>query len=201
MPHVKPPRKQTSSGKGESLNSPIEAKQRASRPAAIKRRRDEGLPAPRRGLVRLGAVNTDILTGYEDITLWDDEELARGQKRDKNGRFQGRQPVVVPTVVHNEMVRRQMKQAETLLQTALVPACQALADIISNDATEDKDKLRAVDMILNRVLGKSPERVEITGEMKPWEHAIVAAVVPSSPLSEAFEVSEVDEDDEDKLDI
>lgn len=200
MPHVKPPRQQTSSGKGRSTNPTIRAKQATVGIDNIKAKRDAGLEAPRRGLVRLGKVNTDILTGYEDITQWDDEELARGQKRDKNGRFQGRQPVVVPTVVHNEMVRRSMKAAERLLQTALVPACEALSAIITNPDTEDKDKLRAVDMILNRVLGKSPEKVEITGEMKPWESAIVASVVPSSPLSEAFDVMEVDGEDE-ELDI
>jgi hypothetical protein len=57
-----------------------------------------------------------ILDGEEDLSAWDDEELLRGQRRAKNGRFVGRPPLVVPQAVHAERVRRTMSKATELLR-------------------------------------------------------------------------------------
>ena len=53
--------------------------------------------------IAIGKTNMAILNGTEDVRLWSDEELLRGQRRAKNGRWTGRPPTVVPL--------RQMTQA------------------------------------------------------------------------------------------
>jgi hypothetical protein len=98
---------------------------------------------------------------------------------------------VVPKEVHDEMVRRNFAKAEKLLNSSLIPACEALNQIIQSDMTEDKDKLRAVGMILDRVVGKNPEKVELSNGGTPWELAIVAAVVPMSDAGDS--ILDVDE--------
>ena len=40
--------------------------------------------------IAIGQTNLAILRGEEDVSLWSDEELRRGQRRDKNGHWVGR---------------------------------------------------------------------------------------------------------------
>ena len=49
-----------------------------------------------RARVRMSDTNTAILRGELDLTAWSEEELIRGQRRARNGHFQGRPPRVVP---------------------------------------------------------------------------------------------------------
>ena len=175
----------------QTSSKTIRAKQNASSPASVKRKYEAGEPHPPRALVRLGPANTRVLTGEDDLSDWDDEELERGYRKDKNGQFRGKPPVVIPKEIHDEMVRRNFAKADKLLNNAVVPACEALREIIDSPATEDKDKLRAVGMILDRVLGKNPERVEVSTGGTPWEMAIVAAVVPASEAGD--EILDVEE--------
>jgi hypothetical protein len=195
------PRKKaaSTSGTGKNFVSPsVRAKRAHMHPDKIRERREAGEDtSQQRGFIRLGVGTTAILSGADDLSTWDDEELFRGQRKDKNGRFQGRPPAVVAKAVHDEMVRRQMAEASKLLQKALVPACTMLASIIEDPEAEDKDKLKAVGMIMDRVLGKTPETVNVnTGEQSIWEKAIVAAVVPVDPSDEVLDVDEVFSDDE-----
>lgn len=50
--------------------------------------------------VRVGNTNTAILSGEEDLSLWSEEELVRGRRRAKNGKWVGRPPAVVPKALH-----------------------------------------------------------------------------------------------------
>jgi hypothetical protein len=59
-----------------------------------------------RALMTVSRHTADILEGIEDLTAWDNEELLRGQRRDRRGNFTGVPPKVVPQAVHAERVRR-----------------------------------------------------------------------------------------------
>jgi hypothetical protein len=156
-------------------------KRQASKPTIIKRKLDAGVPredTPERGVLRLSKTATDILVGIEDISTWDNEEIRRGRRRGKNGTFVGRSPVVVPMALHQEAIKRTFEEAQELMREGLVPAVKYLTAIINDPDVEPKDKLKATQMILDRVLGKAVERVEIKTGTEPWEDALVAAVVP-----------------------
>lgn len=144
----------------------INAKQRASAPGALRKRVENGetLPEGTRALVRLGPRNTRILTGEDDLSSWDDDELMHGAKRDKNGGWQGSRPTVVPIAIHRELTKRRMQKANDLLRENIVEAMEQLILIVKGKDTEDKDRLRAIEMMANRVMGKEPIRVEVTGE-------------------------------------
>lgn len=68
-----------------------------------------------RSPVWVGKANSAILAGTEDLSLWSEEELLRGQRRGKNGRWVGPRPKVVPTAIHQELVQRRMLNAHDLL--------------------------------------------------------------------------------------
>lgn len=129
-----------------------------------------------RALVRLGAGMTDVLIGKEDLTTWDDEELRRGRKRDKHGGWQGRDPIVVAKAVHDELVRRTLERANQMLIDNLEEGLQLLVDIMKDEDVEAKDRIKAIDMIVNRAMGKEPIKLDIKGEAK-WEAAIAHSIV------------------------
>lgn len=159
----------------------VAAKRLNSHPDVIKAKLEQGqLPddLPERGFIRLSKTATRIMTGQEDVREWDNEEIRRGRRHDKNGGWRGRDPIVVPMALHQEAIRRTFEEAQEIMREGLVPAVRYLAGVIEDEDVEAKDRLKAVQMLLDRVLGKPLERVEIKGDPDPWEDAVVAAVVP-----------------------
>jgi hypothetical protein len=172
-------------GAQRGVDARIRAKRAASYPENIRKRLEAGEDpenVPKRGFVRLGPTATRVLSGQESVSDWDDDEIKRGRRRDKNGGWQGRDPVVVPMALHEEAIKRTFEEAQELFRKGLVPAVKYLTSIVENEDVEDKDKLKAVQMILDRVLGKPVERVEINTEPEPWEDAVVASVVPLAAI-------------------
>lgn len=156
----------------------IAARRRGARVSSIQRKQEEGRAhGKERGLVRMGVTNTNVLTGKEDISTWDDEELRRGQKRDKNGGWRGIAPVIVPKAIHDELVRRTISKANQLMTENLEEAVKVLTELVVGQDIEAKDKLRAIGMIMDRVMGKAPEKLEVSGETPPWQIAINAGIV------------------------
>lgn len=163
----------------------INAKRKAITPRRLKERAAAGEDvSEQRALVRLGKQNTRILTGVEDLSEWDDEELAKGQKKDKNGRFQGKAPLVVPKAVHNELVRRTIAKAEETIRAALEDAWETVLEVMRGEYTEDKedpkakDRLKAAEMVINRIMGKEAIRVEVSASKSKFEEAFHAMIVP-----------------------
>lgn len=179
--------------------SKVDSQRRNSQPERMSKKLDEGFnreDLPDRGFVRLGRTQTDILIGVEDISTWDNEEIRRGRKRDINGGWRGREPSVVAMALHQEAIKRTFEEAQEIMREGLVPAVKYLAAIVEDDDVEPKDRLKAVAMIMDRVLGKTPDRVEIKTGTEPWEDALVSAVVPL----EVNEVTPEEEDDDASID-
>ena len=128
--------------------------------------------------ITLGKTNLATLSGDEDITAWSEEELIRGQRRDRNGRWSGRPPKVVPKAVHDELVRRKLSEAHDLLRDNLVGATKVLVEIAADETTEATVRLKAVGMIMDRVLGRPAERIDLTAHSDPpWMEAIGHALL------------------------
>lgn len=159
----------------------IRGKRRSSSRRALTEKSDRGeLHGNERALVRVGKQNTRILIGAEDLTEWDLEELRAGRRRSANGSFDGKAPVIVPKAIHDELVKRTLSEAQRLLTESLDDAVQALTSIVKDNNVDAKDRLKASQMILDRVMGKNPETVKVTGEAK-WEQALTAGIVATTP--------------------
>jgi hypothetical protein len=146
-------------------------------PSALKRRRLAGEHVNERAHIRVGKTSTKVLTGEDDLSEWDDEELRQGRRRAASGTWRGRKPTVVPKALHDELVRRTLDQAAILLRDNLGAAVEVLVELVTDEGIEAKDRLRAVQMIMDRVMGKAPDKVELTAEMKPWEIALRGGIV------------------------
>jgi hypothetical protein len=171
----------------------IRAKRSGVSAKRLKERHEAGEDvSDQRALIRMGPANTAILIGADDLSGWDDEELRRGQRRDKNGRFQGKEPKIVPKACYDELVKRTLSEAQQLFTDNIVIAVRALVDIVTNPMAEDKDKLRAIGMITDRAMGKAPEKIEVTGTAK-WELALRAGIVSVDNMADAS----IGEDDDD----
>jgi hypothetical protein len=168
-------------GQGASIVD-IHRRRKKASPAALRKKAAAGeTTGDERALVRVGKAATKVLTGEDDLSNWDNEELRRGQRRDRNGRFQGRAPLVVPKALHDELVRRVTSEAQALMNENLVAAVQVLVTLVTDEGIEAKDRLKAVEMIMNRVMGKEASRLELDPGDKPWQVALLHAIVPTTP--------------------
>lgn len=185
----KQPARRKGGTKQSGVVSDINQRRRNSTPNALRRKRELGNDhGSERALLRIGPSSTKVLTGADDLSEWDDEELRRGKRRVQQGRFAGRfmgkDPVVVPKALHDELVKRTLAEATKLFYENVVEAVQILVDLIRDEDVEPKDKLRAIAMITDRAMGKAPEKVEISGEMAPWEIALRGGIVNSGGSTE-----------------
>ncbi len=129
-----------------------------------------------RAYVRVGAGVTAVLTGEDDITSWDDEELTFGRRRGPSGKFGGQPPRVIPTACLRELVRRKIFDTESVIREACVDAAVYLAEVSQGRHEPNPARMKACEMILDRFLGKPVDRVQMTShvdmnvniENAPW---------------------------------
>lgn len=138
-----------------------------------------------RGIVRVSANAADALDNPESIKEWDDEELRRGRRRDKNGRFTGRDPNMIPTNVLREIVRREIKRAEKTIAENLQKGVEALTAIAISPRAEDRDKLAAIKIMMDRCMGKVPDKIETTGTTPLFVTILQGGIVPGAALEVA----------------
>lgn len=131
--------------------------------------------------VGLGVGTTAVLLGDDDPSDWDNEELLHGRRRDRNGHFQGRDPNVIPREVHNELIRRSMRSADKSFRRMQSMALEQLQSIIEGVDVDDKDRLKAIELVLHRTLGKVPEKVDVAMAKAPWEDLLVDSIVDVGP--------------------
>jgi hypothetical protein len=113
-----------------------------------------------------------LLAGELSVEDLDDEELYRGQCRDRRGGFSGGTRDMVPRAMIVEWQRRVRTGALNRLDGNLLVMTDALVSIITNPDTGTADRLAAIKYGMDRVLGKAPDRVELAVSQKPWEGLI-----------------------------
>ncbi len=132
---------------------------------------------------------------YWDLDSWDEDELIRGQRKNAKGTFANKPVKYIPTSVHQELVKRQMRLASHLLNAKLFMAAKMLVDIITSPSTEDPTRLRAIGMLFDRTMGKAPEKVEVTSDA-PWVLALRdVAVVGTDRQADVIDIDPIEEDD------
>jgi hypothetical protein len=156
------------------------------------RNRVDTLRGDERAVIRLGNSGTRVLVGLDDLSGWDDEELREGRRRSKNGTFIGKKPIVVPKALHDELVRRVMGRAQEQMRDSLMNAVNLLDQVVTDKDADNKDRLAAAKMIIDRVMGKDPVMVNVAVKAK-WETAMEDVV---ARLSDAIETTAAEDDDD-----
>jgi len=144
--------------------------------------------------IAIGQTNLAILRGELDLSTWSDEELQRGYRRDKNGKWSGRPPVIVPKAIHDEMVRRKMSEAYDLLRDNVVEAVKVLVAVATDCEVDAGVRVKAATVILDRVLGRAPERIHVEVE-PPWSAAIRNAIVEYGPIQGVVSIAATSTDE------
>jgi hypothetical protein len=124
--------------------------------------------------------NRLIAESILDLEDWDNEELIRGYKRNRNGRF-GEAPKYISREIQQEAFRRLIGRGERKMKQAYIEAVEQLVHL-ARSADSEKTRLDAIKTLMERVVGKVPDVVHVSRE-QPWEAMLADAIVP---LSEAI---------------
>lgn len=120
-----------------------------------------------------------VAEGILNLDDWDDEELIRGYRRNRNGKF-GAPPRYIPREIEQEMFRRIVHRGERKFRKAYLASIEGLIQL-AHSASSEKVRLEAQKELMNRTVGKIPD-VVIAGTAKPWEELLVDTIVPISEL-------------------
>lgn len=129
------------------------------------------------------------MTMKEFVAALDPEELARGQMRAEDGTFRGAPPRWVPAELHQACVRELMARGDQIWKGAYLDAIKVFTDIAKNEAIEPKDRIKAAQYVVERIAGKTPEKVELS-VVDPWEQIIggIVAEAEDEAISRAARV-------------
>lgn len=126
---------------------------------------------------------------YKPLEEWDEEELARGRPRAKDGSFAGKPPAWISRELHEEIVQRFATIVKTKMNEHTVEALNVVNWILTCDDTDDNGrliiapgiKLEAAKFLIEHVVGKPTQRVE--GDISVKLQAILgqAIVMPDDP--------------------
>lgn len=106
-----------------------------------------------------------LFNGVISVEDLDDEELARGQLKASDGTFRGRPPRVIPSELMQAMRREWLGRAEAKLREALMEVGLGGMIEIAKDKTIDPSvRLRAQNIIVERTMGKVPDKIELRAE-------------------------------------
>lgn len=125
----------------------------------------ESEPTPKAELFYLQGRYAQLLRGEISVEDLDDEELARGRLRASDGTFRGRPPKVVPADLVAAMRKEWIGRAEETLRAALHEHGIGTYVALAKDPEMDPAvRLRAADKIVERTMGKVPDRIHIAAE-------------------------------------
>ena len=112
--------------------------------------------------VRMTGRYAELLNGIITVEDLDDEELSRGQLKALDGTFRGRPPKVIPNELAQAMRREWLSRAEARLREALYDGGIGVYVELAKDLTIDPAvRLRAADKIVERTMGKVPDKIEL----------------------------------------
>jgi hypothetical protein len=106
------------------------------------------------------------LRGELPVESWDDEEIARGYTKDKDGNFNGRPPNI-PARTFAQTQRELRKRAQGKFDQHALNSINVIANV-AYYGEKDSDRLKAAEIITERVLGKVTQRIEVH-DADPWQ--------------------------------
>jgi hypothetical protein len=150
-------------------------KKQAARMPKKKRTKDGG------AVVSITPVAAAVVFDGEPLDDWDDDELIRGKRKDKNGKFTGRPAQVIPARLHRELTRRRFSRSRDLMAESLEDCARMLRSIVVDEAAPIRSRIHAAEVLMDRVLGRPKESMAIdfanTAEPAPWQRMMAEAIV------------------------
>ncbi len=126
----------------------------------------------------------NIVNGNIPISAMDSEELAKGQLKDVNGNFTGSPGSLMPRDLADARTREVMNRVQEQFLSMAEQATKVYFDVLEDPAATHADKMRAAEYLHQRFLGKVPDRMELTAEMKPWEGLVNGTILRDVPTDD-----------------
>lgn len=134
----------------------------------------------------------DLINGKIKVEDLSDEEIFQGQLRDKNGKMTGRPPVAIPRQFHEQVVRELIKRCNKKMEAQVEPMIKVLQELAANPRTPADARYKAATYLMERVLGKVPDKQIITATIAKWEQGLDGLVVDVD-FDEIDDIEEYDE--------
>lgn len=115
-----------------------------------------------------------LLDGRLSVEELDDEELARCQLKDKNGKFTGRPPKALPAELVRRMKQEFFRRGDDIFEKGYVEAVETMLKIM-RQSDDDAIRLKAAQYVVERVRGKTPDKVVVEGDQAAW--AVIASKI------------------------
>lgn len=142
--------------------------------------------------VRISGRYKQLIDGTLPVEELDDEELARCQLKDKNGRFTGKPPTFLPRALVLRMQREFFKRGDDLFAKSYVEAVKTMTNIMTDVNVDESVRLKAAQYVVERVRGKTPEHVVVSAEDAPWQKILTKIIVDSGAVGEIVDAEIVE---------
>ena len=109
-----------------------------------------------------------LISGVISVDDLDDEEVARGQCRDEDGRFSGKKPGMVPADLQQKLIKSLFARGDAIMRQSYLVSMETLSSIASGTAYEPADRIKAATYLIERLAGKTPD-VVVHAQDKPFE--------------------------------
>lgn len=146
-------------------------------PKGRRRSTSKALAEGRTHTASLTPGTVELLVDPDSIEEWTDEELRRGVRQRADGTWPPT-PLVIATEIHSELGRRNITKAQRVLNENVFAAAAELTRIATDQQIPAKDRLPAIKMLLDRVMGSVPLLVDMQVQSTPkWMEALSGAIV------------------------
>jgi len=113
-----------------------------------------------------------LIDGVITVDDLDDEEIARGQLRDVNGRFTGGTPRAIPWVMHDALRGAMERRMQRQLMAKMPEVTEQLLKVATDPRTNSVARIQAAQLVYERAFGKVPDKSEVKVEVTAkWEQA------------------------------
>lgn len=112
-----------------------------------------------------------LLRGNISVDDLDAEEISMGMCKNADGSFPLRRPSVVPKSIYDKMQSKLYEKVHEELRQGLISSVHTIRQLMENPEEESNVRLKAAIYLLERVMGKTPDVVQIN-QQRPWEMII-----------------------------
>ena len=132
---------------------------------------------------RWSQIHDEIAAGQytwdEFVETLDAEELARAQLKADDGTFRGRPPEFIPRSFYLACQREMVGRFNRKIQENFEKATDELIRLGTSEIMEPKDRIKVLQYLIERVVGKIPDKVEVKAA-DPWE-TIIGDILADAP--------------------
>lgn len=146
------------------------------------------------GYVRVNPRMRKLLEGEISVTDLTTEELVSGRLLNSRGNFAGTDTQMVPRKMYAQMMNELFARANDKMKDSLVEAAELMTAVVKNADAEYKDRMKAAQWLIERVMGKMPETVNVQQD-KPWQTLLMNVTAEEPEAYEAFVKQDSPDDD------